>query len=51
MEEKFFADDRYIISEEVQKMSPEERKREIARLEAEGRKERDRIKHEDRKVV
>ena len=51
MEEKYFADDRFIISEEVQKMSEEEMDREIKRLEEEGRKERDRIKREDRKVV
>ena len=50
MEEKYFADDRFIISEEVQNMTREERDREIKRLEAEGRKERDRLKKAERKV-
>ena len=40
--EEYFADDRFIISEEIQKMSPEELDREIARLEEEGRKEKER---------
>lgn len=35
MQEKYFADDRYVVSNEVKKMSKEERKREIARLEQE----------------
>ena len=51
MEEKYFADDRFIISEEVQNMSEEEMDREIKRLEEEGRKERDRIKRDNRKIV
>lgn len=32
---KYFIDDRFIISDEVKKMSKEERKREIARMEQE----------------
>ncbi len=35
MSEKYFADDRFIISDEVKNMSKEERKREITRLENE----------------
>ena len=35
MSGKYFADDRFIISDEVKNMSKEERKREIARLENE----------------
>ena len=47
----YVLDDRCIISEEVKNMTREERDREIKRLEEEGRKERDRIKQEKRKVV
>ena len=47
----YVLDDRCIISKEVQEMSEEEMDREIKRLEEEGRRERDRIKHENRKVV
>ena len=35
MAEKYFADDRFIISDEVKNMSNEQRKREITRLENE----------------
>ena len=47
----YVLDDRCIISKEVQEMSEEEMDREIKRLEEEGRKERDRIRQEKRKVV
>lgn len=39
-------DDRFEISEKVLKMTPEERRQLAARLEAEGRRERDRIRRE-----
>lgn len=37
----YFEDDRVIIPEDIQKMSKEERRIEIARLEAEARKEKE----------
>lgn len=40
----YVLDDRCIISKEVQAMSLEERKREILRLEAAGKKERKKLK-------
>lgn len=40
MKEKYFADDRFIISDEIKKMSKEEREREIARLEQEIREKK-----------
>lgn len=42
--EPYILDDRCIISEEVKKMSKEERQREIERLEMEGRKEREHLR-------
>ena len=42
--EPYILDDRCIISEEVKRMSKEERQREIERLETEGRKERERLR-------
>lgn len=50
-QEKYFADDRPLNYDKYLKMSDEELNAEIKRLEAEGRKERDRIKRDDRKVV
>ncbi len=38
-----YLDDNVVISEEILKMSPEERKAEIRRLEAEAAKEKERI--------
>ncbi|MCH5206302.1 MAG: hypothetical protein J1F09_05055 [Oscillospiraceae bacterium] len=46
----YVLDDRCVISKEVEEMSPEERKREIARLEEEGRKEKER-KSQGKKAV
>lgn len=46
MEEKYFADDRFIISDEIMAMSIEELDREIARFEEEARRERDRLRAE-----
>lgn len=40
-------DDRFEISLEVLKMTPKERRQLAARLEAEGRRERDRIEREE----
>lgn len=42
--EPYILDDRCIISEEVKKMTKEERQKEIERLEMEGRKERDHLR-------
>ena len=47
----YVLDDRCIISEEVLSMTREERDREIKRLEEEGRRERERLRKSDRKVV
>ncbi len=44
--EPYILDDTFTISEEVQKMTPEELDELIARLEAEGRRERDRLRRE-----
>lgn len=44
--EPYILDDRFIIPEEIKNMTDEELNREIARLEAEGRRERDRIRRE-----
>lgn len=43
-EKKYFINDNVVISEEVMKMTHEERRTEIARLEAEAAKEKARIK-------
>lgn len=44
--------DRLVISDEIKAMTREERNREIARLEEEGRRERDRLRAEkDKKAV
>ena len=40
MSEQYFADDRVIIPEYIRKMTSEERKAEIARIEEEDRKKR-----------
>lgn len=46
-----FLDDNVVISDEVMKMTHEERRAEIARLEAEAAKEKERIlKEEARKI-
>lgn len=47
----YVLDDQCIISEEVQSMTREEMDREIKRLEAEARRERDRLEKANRKVV
>lgn len=46
-----FVDDSFTISEEVKRMTPEERRAEAARLEEEARKEREKIRPEDRKTL
>lgn len=51
MEEKYFADDRFIIPDEIKQMTSEERQKEIRRLEEEGRKERDRLRRERAKQL
>lgn len=51
MEEKYFADDRFIIPDEIKQMTSEERQKEIKRLEEEGRKERDRLRRERAKQL
>ena len=43
-------DDRFIIPEDIQKMSKEEIKREIARLEAEAAAEKQRILEREKKA-
>ena len=45
----YIQDDRVVIPESIKRMTPEEREREITRLEAEARKERARIKRESEK--
>lgn len=51
MEEKYFADDRFIIPDEIKQMTSEEIDSEIKRLEEEGRKERDRLRREQAKQL
>lgn len=51
MREEYFADDRFIIPDEIKQMSDEEIEREIERLEEEGRKERDRLRKERAKQL
>ena len=46
---EYFEDDRFIVSEEIKQMTSEERQREIRRLEAEGRRERDHLRQEREK--
>ena len=50
-EKEYFIDDRVVIPEDIKKMSKEELDREIARLEEEGRKERERIQSNIQKIV
>lgn len=45
MEEEYIVDDRVIIPEYIKRMSREELDQEIARLEEEARKEKDRQEH------
>lgn len=51
MKEEYFADDRFIIPDEIKQMSDEEIEIEIERLEKEGRKERDRLRKERAKQL
>ena len=48
MDKIYIIDDTFKISEEVQNMSEEEMDRQIAILEAEGRKEKERIEARER---
>lgn len=47
----YFVDDSFEISEEVEKMTPEERRKEAARLEEEARRERAKIDSQKRKTL
>ena len=47
----YFVDDSFEISEEVEKMTPEERRKEAARLEEEARRERAKIDPQKRKTL
>lgn len=50
-DKKYFINDNVVISKEVMKMTHEERRAEIARLEAEAAKEKERIlKDQARKI-
>ncbi len=46
MSEQYFADDRIIIPEYIRKMTSEERKAEITRIEQEDREKREHLKQE-----
>lgn len=51
MSEKFFADDRVLVSEEIKKMSAEERRKEIAEYESKAQSYKDTSKPSERIIA